>query len=926
MRVITPRTGIWLFLSLFSIGLLSACAQHSTTTSAEIHRTADYPNLIIWPNSNSHSNNEVVIKLVVRAGSLQETDNQLGYAHLLEHMLFRGTERFPGDQLQTRLRELGLVMGTHSNAYTSFDETTYWFYLNTATPQRVNAVLEIVAEMAFHAQIDDAALAIEKSVVLQEWRDYTRDQNRVGEVLFNDLFAGSRYAQRRPIGTSESIQQATAQGLRDFYREWYQAPNMTLVVSGDIDAEDIQTQFLAHFKQPFRAPMGQPQQYPLALDRISERLIVTDPYTTSGSAWLGFIHPIAPVRTTDGWLDDIKRIAAYDILLDRLERRLVETQGRVSDFEYYYDHFLPGFYLMEIGATATTTGLPLAVQIIEQERQRLLIGGISELELERWKRSFLRHERLQQDSAWHLSEEARLHVMLGRPLLNQSEKLALLESAVPEWTTQEVLRAVLPTLSLAPNVQIIHPYNVPAPSEADVDAWLASGTYLADAGALDAAEIEDVGFDETWPIAPTYSGALTSERVLDNGVVEWKLDNGIEVLFYQQQSTPGKAYFTLVGLGGFNRMSPEETLTGRIVTDVMGYSGLRQLDGAELSQWLQSQGLGLLATQDFYDRLMHGYAPSEDFDRVLRVLHSALTEAKADPLVWEHMLTQYRDYLIQWSDNPQHLWSDTLAEVLFNQDPALRSLTLEELDTITLEGMVDNYRRFIAGAQNYRLVIVGDIAQQEAYAAVMESVATLPPTDQVVAVNRQYPQILASSAVHVPGSGEQSAQVVLRYAVPKDSLPPSFNLDRLYLERWMDEILFDEIRNNQGMVYAIQTEFEGRTIYEDELRLVISLAVHPDRVADSVQAIEALMQRPPHKVTQAQVDHWHRDFMNQQRARAHQSAESMAFDLAYAELFQLDVNHLVTGEVRRAAPEAVLALLGRFSAPNATRQELVWLP
>lgn len=924
MHFKTPRTGIWLLLCLVSLIVLTGCSQKALHSSAEVFQTTDYPELIIWPNSNSHSNNEVVIKLVVRAGSLQETDQQLGYAHLLEHMLFRGTERYPGDQLQRRLRELGLVLGTHSNAFTSFDETTYWFYLNTAETHRVEAVMEILAEMAFHAQVEASALAVEREVVLQEWRDYTRDQHRVDEVLFNDLFAGSRYAERRPIGTEASIRTATVEGLQSFYRQWYQAPNMTVVVSGDVDVAAVQSMFLTYFRQPFTAPLGQPEQYPLALDQINDRLIVTDPYTTSGSVWMGFIHPMTPVLTTEDWLGDIKRMAVYDILLDRLERRLVETQGRVSDFQYYFEHGFPGYYLMEFGASVTTGGAPLALELMEYERQRLLVEGISDTELARWVRRFLRHERLQQDSAWHLANEARLHATLGRPLLNQPEKLAVLEAALPQWSAQEVLRAAVPTLTRSPNIQVIHPYNVPAPTAVDVDAWLARGLYEG-SSAVAGMSAQDNEFDEYWPIAPDYNGRLLAEHRVHDDVQVWTLDNGIEVLFRHQTGTPGKTYFAMVGLGGFNRMSAEETLVGRLVTDVMGYSGLRSLDGAELSQWLEGQGMALQATQDFYDRLLYGYASTEDFAVLMRILHSALTEAKADPFVWEHMLAQYQDHLTQWAASPHHLWTDVLSDVVYNQEPALRSFTLEELADISLDDLYQNYERYVAGAQNYRLVIVGDIDQETAYTTVMESIATLPGTDDVATPNRQYPQIMASHTAHVPGSGDQSAHITLRYSAPKDSLSSTFRQDQLYLTRWLDEILFDEIRDVQGMAYSIQSHFEGLTRFEDDLRLVISLAVDPDRVDESIQAIEALLTKPPSAVTQEQLNFWYLDYA-QQRRHALQSSERVAFDLAYAELFQRDLSGLLTGESARTDAGAVMALLKQLRSPEAKRQELVWLP
>lgn len=913
LRLVLPIG--WVLSALLLVG----CAQKNLQSSVSVTAETGRPQFIVWPNANSHSNNEVSIRLVVQAGSLQETDQQRGYAHFVEHMVFRGTENFPDKTLQARLRDLGVDIGQHSNAYTSFNETVYWVHLNTADQDRIDGVLEVLADMAFKATFDPAVVEIEKSVVVQEWRDRTREESSVDELLNGHFYQGSQYAERYPIGTKESIEAATAESLKAFYEAWYHTGNISVIVAGDVDLAATQQTLQRVFPMDaLRASGGQPERTALNLSAINPRFMMTDSLTTAGSVWISYLHPQEVPTTKPEGVRELAYWVAMDVLNDRLSNRILDLGGRVTGFDAFSHYPVPGYFAIELGAYFQSEHMQEAVTVLEEERQRLLTEGVTAAELQRWKTNFLRSERRQQDSADHLADEAMYHVLENWPMLNQPEKLALWEELLPQVTPAEILHVLRPTLTQAPIVALVHPNNIAAPEAADIDAWLAAARFVPSAQPT-----TDAGNE--WSINPTYQGAIELEEDLGHGLTRWQLDNGIEVFHKFSDVNPNKVNFTMVGLGGFNRLAEEDIPAGRLLVDMLANSGLRDLDGPQLNQWLQDQNLALDIRQDFFDKALYGSSETDNLDMALRVVHSALTEARIDPRVWEYFHQQYREQLQQLATHPHKPWIDMANREMHGNDAALRPLTQQELDQITQAQVMDVYQRTVAGAQNYRLSIVGDISREDARRAVLESIATLTPQAEEILVGRPVPRVQTSSDERVTGSGEQSAQIVMRYNLPKANLASTYGSDSYYLSRWLNERLFDRLRNELGQVYSINVQLDGNTERHTDVTLVINLAVDPEEVDHAIEEVRATLAATHGTLDPEELSRWHsegRDGLKNEQLSPH----VLASDIAYAELFDYDVVRLVTADPREPTADNVEGLLAMFLYSDTIPQTWVWLP
>src|SRR5262245_16045316 len=203
--------------------------------------TATLPNgLKYYVRQNSRPAKRVSLRLAVKAGSLNEADDQQGLAHLIEHMAFNGSEHFKPGELVSFFESTGARLGPHVNAYTSFDETVYMLDLPTDKPEVVSKGLTALADYAGGLTLSPEEIDKERGVVIEEWRGGLGAGSRVRDKQFPILFYKSRYAERLPIGKPEILRTAPPARLRAFYDTWYQPDRMAVIAVGDMEPQKLE--------------------------------------------------------------------------------------------------------------------------------------------------------------------------------------------------------------------------------------------------------------------------------------------------------------------------------------------------------------------------------------------------------------------------------------------------------------------------------------------------------------------------------------------------------------------------------------------------------------------------------------------------------------------------------------------------------------
>ena len=173
--------------------------------------------------------------IVTNVGAIQETPDQNGLAHFLEHMCFNGTKNFPGKGILSYMESIGAKFGENINAGTGVEITSYM--LNNIPLKRdgiIDSSLLILHDYAAFVTNDPKEIDAERGVIIEEWRTRRDVNQRMREAFMATVFAGSKYATCNIIGTKENLETFKPESLVNFYKTWYR-PDMQAIIMMDIN-------------------------------------------------------------------------------------------------------------------------------------------------------------------------------------------------------------------------------------------------------------------------------------------------------------------------------------------------------------------------------------------------------------------------------------------------------------------------------------------------------------------------------------------------------------------------------------------------------------------------------------------------------------------------------------------------------------------
>jgi zinc protease len=190
-----------LFLQVTVVAQAEKDAKLPISADVKIGKLAN--GLTYYIRKNQEPKNRAELRLVVNAGSILETESQLGLAHFAEHMAFNGTKNFKKQELVNFLEKSGVQFGADLNAYTSFDETVYMLPLPTDSADVFRKGFQILEDWAHNVTFENKEIDKERGVVIEEWRLGLGAGERMRAKYFPVILKGSQYANRLPIGTKK---------------------------------------------------------------------------------------------------------------------------------------------------------------------------------------------------------------------------------------------------------------------------------------------------------------------------------------------------------------------------------------------------------------------------------------------------------------------------------------------------------------------------------------------------------------------------------------------------------------------------------------------------------------------------------------------------------------------------------------------------
>ena len=386
----------------------------SPATAAQQFTLSNGMQLIVQPDRRAPT---AVHMLWLRVGAMDEVDGTTGVAHVLEHMMFKGSKKLAPGEFSRRVAALG----GQENAFTNRDYTGYYQQIPSS---RLRDVMELEADRFANNHWPDEEFKKEIEVVKEERRMRTEDNPRsmLFEQLSATVFQSNPY--RRPVvGWMSDLNAMTAQDVRDFHQRWYVPANAAIVIAGDVDVAQVRQWAEATYGQiPAReAATSKPREEApqLGLRRIE----VKQP---AEQAYVAMAYRVPSIRNVQNLTAEDKDALALLVLsavLDgydgaRLERALVQGKDRVADSASSSAGIMgrgPSLFILS-GVPAKGKSTAQLEKALQAQIARIAKEGVNAAELERVKTQWMASQIYERDSVMGQAQSLGNYWVMNMPV------------------------------------------------------------------------------------------------------------------------------------------------------------------------------------------------------------------------------------------------------------------------------------------------------------------------------------------------------------------------------------------------------------------------------------------------------------------------------------------------------------------------------
>ncbi|MBA5635731.1 insulinase family protein [Duganella sp. LX20W] len=689
--------------------------------------------LTYYIQKNARPAQKLELRLVVKAGSMLEDEDQQGLAHFTEHMAFNGSTHFKRNELVSYLQGIGVKFGADLNAYTSFDETVYILPIPTERPEVVEQGFQVLEDWAHGLSFNDADIDSERGIVLEELRLGKGLEDRMNKVLMPKLMNGSRYAQRMPIGKEDVIKSFRPEAIRRFYHDWYRPDLMAVVVVGDVDPAVAQRMVERHFGALANPAHERPRDYAVIPQRqASEGVVVTDKEANTNGVYIRYGIEPEPAHHTVG---DYRASLVEGLYGAMLGQRMAElTQQADPPFIQGGSSMTKvarGYRSFRAAAVLGKGGAAPAIAALVREDERARQFGFTEAELERAKKNMLRavergyNERDKSNSSGYAAEYIR-NFLEQEPIPGIANEYDYVRQLVPGITLAEVNAAARATIPSGGNKLVIYTGSdraeAPIPSQAELLA------------AVEAAERTPVQPQAEKQVAsvlmaqPPKGGAIVSQSVDPVlGLTRLTLGNGVKVVLKSTDFNNDQVLMSAVRFGGQSLFGEPDLANARYASAIVAQMGLQDYSPADLSKVLAGKVAMTGATVGNLSETLSGQSGKADVETMLQLTYLQMTAPRRDRAIFDAFVGKQKELARNSLSRPEAVFGDTIVGTLYDNNARVaRAPRPEDFDRIDLDRVFEIYRSRLSSARDFTFFIVGSFDVEQIKPLVAAYLGALP--------------------------------------------------------------------------------------------------------------------------------------------------------------------------------------------------------
>ena len=779
----------------------------------------------------------VQVRVLYHVGSRDERPDRQGFAHMFEHMMFRGSRHVKPEEHMRLVDTVGGIC----NAFTSFDQTVYH---DTVPAEDLGLALYLEADRMASFKVSDEIFAIERKVVAEEWRNQQRrPYGNLGQELFKAVFPGSSYSWT-PIGNMQHLLHAPSADLQEFFNTYYVPNNAVLVVAGDVDpakARPLVSQYFGWI------PKGGDVPHPHAGDSPEQTaatsVTLPDPLARLTNVVLAYKTP--PYRSDEKYALDVLGTILGSGASSRVDRALVDTKmciqaGAGSDTLEYAG-------LFEVTGVCLPGTDPAEVKrILAQQVAAVLANPVTDAELAKAKTAnrvgTIRGRETCEEIAGQVGDEA----LWADDPTRVNTDLAKLD-AVTAADVQAVARKYLKPEQMSVVMVEPDPTGVKGRKQAAAAAdELKKGAAVAPSTRMVAPR--DVQFPADYPEHPPVPTAGVTVH-FDHGAEQTV--NGVRVICLTDHRLPLVSWTLCMRRGSDSDPKGKDGLADMTATMLRHGAGHRTYQ--QLSDELDAHGISLGVSPAGDNTRLSGSSTTDELDRTVALAGDLLHAPTFPAMEFAKVKGRAVAGLTQRLATPAAAGGRRMSELLYGDTPMGREPTPATLSAITLDDVKafhDTYYR----PDDAVMTVSGDVTPEKAVelahrltdgwaAKPMPAVSyDMPPSTQPAnGATGKRQVVLIDHPDASPEAGSIAMMGVRAYDVHADPDKFAGSLANILLSSGIESRLMEYVRAKKGYVYGITGSFgPGRHSGAFEVNAPTRAPVTGDCVAATFKVLDDL--------------------------------------------------------------------------------------
>lgn len=808
--------------------------------------------------------NRIDIRMRVNAGAVDENANQIGGAHMVEHMTFRASSQYPQGVMKMLL-DKGWKRAQSYNAVTNADTTTY-MYSPPNGAKDLAFTLNVLDQMMFHAQISQKDLDDERKIILEEWRSGQGVGARMAFQRTQSIRADSRYARWPVIGTPHSIETMPATALQDFYRTWYHPNNMHLMIIGDMDPKATEKLIQQTFSQEkMTALPARDYRNPVLTERLQFNQVGDEKSAVSQVAYIfRFDDSRTQQQNAEGRKLRLLERLALSALSHRLQNQKAALPKGVNALAVRKTDIGENTAAVGIFANVEANAHQIGLQQILTEIARLKAFPITQAELNAEKKPIEEQLAFAEKGGKNREFEDWVNVMnstlfMDKTYCSQAELAALTKPILAEITPQEVQQLL--EQWFAEKDRIVQ-YQSPRMAKiAPIDQA------VFDSLSQQAAQVKlDAPIEKAilpaMQFAPIESvGKITAEETFAAEQVQhWTLENGDKVVWLKSALADDRTFFRAVNSGGFmaEALSPWQS---QMAVQMIAQSAPENWQVEQLVQWKKDHKVNLNLEQKAGELIFSGETVNEHLADLLR-FYRALTQDIAIGEGVDETVEDMQKMLKERSKNAADRAIGEARQTLrFGALNTATLPTIDELDTVTADSLNQQWQVIRQLPTTY--YIVNNLSMDEMKQAVKTYLTDLPRTT-ALKIEQENPLQGAQSAV-ISANIEPRTDLYLDFYQPHQWKGEDAMLVAL-IRPIMANKLKAGLRDESLGIYRLRLD----STLDPQINRIESqlfFGAKPENMSALLAQTRQILADLPQSITQADIDQAKQGFVQQEKAR-----------------------------------------------------------